>query len=90
LRTVLPADASGQSPDGPIGELIQRIAELKSDPEDLGRLGGEFADLLEKLPPELKEGADALGLERPETLRDMLDQVEQLLIHQLLAREGPP
>jgi DNA repair exonuclease SbcCD nuclease subunit len=90
LRTALAADASGQSPDGPIGELIQRIAELKSDPEDLGRLGGEFADLLEKLPPELKEGVDALGLERPETLRDMLDQVEQLLIHQLLACEGSP
>jgi DNA repair exonuclease SbcCD nuclease subunit len=90
LRTALPAEAAGQSPDGPLGEIVRRIAELKADPEDLGKLGGEFSELLEKLPPELKEGADALGLERPETLREMLDQVEQLLIHQLLAREGPP
>jgi len=90
LRTALPADTAGQSLDGPIGELVQRIAELKTDPQDLANLGGEFSDLLEKLPPELKEGSESLGLERPEKLREMLDQVEQMLIHQLLAREGPP
>jgi DNA repair exonuclease SbcCD nuclease subunit len=87
-RTAPPADLSGQSPDGPIGEMVQRIAELKADPQALSTLGGELSDLLEKLPAELTEGPEALGLQRPEKLRTMLDQVEQMLIHQLLSREG--
>ncbi len=89
-RTAPPADVSGQPADGPIGELVQRIAELKADPQALSTLGSELSDLLEKLPPELAEGPAALGLQRPEKLRAMLDQVEQMLIHQLLSREGLP
>jgi hypothetical protein len=44
-------------------------------------------DFQEKLPPELREGPDALGLDRPPALRHLLDQVEQMLIQQLTSGE---
>jgi hypothetical protein len=47
-----------------------------------------LADFQEKLPPELREGPDALGLDRPPTLRQLLDQVEQMLIQQLTSGEA--
>ena len=89
MRTWTPADrASALAADGPIGELIQGIAELKSDPARLASLGGELEDLFDKLPPELKEGAGAIGLDRPERIREILAEAEQILVHQLLSREG--
>ena len=89
MRTWPPADrASALAADGPIGELIQGIAELKSDPARLASLGGELEDLFDKLPPELKEGSGAIGLDRPERIREILAEAEQILVHQLLSREG--
>lgn len=76
------------SSDGPMGELLGWIAELRTDPSQLAGLAGELADLLDKLPPELKEGAGALRLEQPAQIHEILDQVEQLLVHQLQARKG--
>ena len=75
--------------DGPVGELARLIEELKSDPEMLGRLLGEdVAELRKKLPPELTEGAEAIDLGRPESMGELLDQVRQMLVGQLSAREG--
>ena len=89
IRTQAPAAADWLAfADGPLGELLQSIAELRAGPEKLAALGGELADLLEKLP-ELKEGAGSMDLARPERLRGILDEVEQLLVHQLLAGERP-
>jgi DNA repair exonuclease SbcCD nuclease subunit len=89
LRTAPPQEPAQASLDGPLGELVGLLAELKADPRQISALGGEIAELWEKLPPELSEGPDAPGLDRPQRLREMLDQVEQMLIHQLLPREGP-
>ena len=75
-----------QLTDGPIGELIEYAAELKSAPEKLASLGDELSDLIDKLPPELREGPDAMGLDQPETLARMLDQAEQILVHHLLRK----
>ncbi len=89
LRTTPPAENSlGNVMDGPVGELIQWIAELKSDPARLTSLGDELAEFRDRLPMELKEGATSLGLERPERIAQLLDQVEQTLVHQLVSREG--
>jgi hypothetical protein len=44
-------------------------------------------DFLEKLPAELREGPDALGLDQPPALGQLLDQVEQMLIQQLTSGE---
>jgi len=89
LHTQLPRDAA-LALDGPVGELVQWIAELKADPTQLAALGGELSDLLDKLPPELQEGPAALGLDRPERLRESLDDVEQRLVHHLLGRSAGP
>jgi hypothetical protein len=71
-----------------MGELLGWIAELRSDPGQLAGLSAELADLLDKLPPEFKEGAGALTLDRPEQMGEILDQVEQMLVHQLHSSEG--
>jgi hypothetical protein len=89
LGTSLPADQDlSQWADGPLGELVKYVAELKASPEQLVSLGEVVADLRDRLPSELKEGPASMRLDAPETLRELLDQVEQLLVHQLLSREG--
>ena len=71
--------------DGPLGELVEYVRELRAAPESLLTLDQTLADFQDKLPPELREGPDALGLDRPPALRQLLDQVEQMLIQQLSA-----
>lgn len=75
-------------PDSPQGELLALIAEIRGDAVRLESLRGEFADVWERLPVELRDGAQSLGLERPERLAGLLDEVEQLLVHRLLTREA--
>jgi DNA repair exonuclease SbcCD nuclease subunit len=88
LQTAPPADAGpALADDSPMGELLSRVAELQADPNRLAALPAEFSELWDKLPAELREGADGLGLERPERLGQLLEDVQQLLIQQLLARE---
>jgi DNA repair exonuclease SbcCD nuclease subunit len=70
--------------DGPMGELLRYVRELKGDPDGLRALAGQLSDLVAKLPPELKEGPGALKLDQPESLCHALDEVEQLLLHRLL------
>jgi hypothetical protein len=89
LRTQPPRDIDlSQSQEGPIGELLGWIAEVRSDPAQLAGLSGELSDLVDKLPPELKEGAGALRFDEPRQMGEILDQVEQMLVHQLQASEG--
>jgi DNA repair exonuclease SbcCD nuclease subunit len=89
LRTAMPVSPTGaQWADGPIGELIQYIGELRSGADGCAALATELEEFKDRLPPELKEGPEALGLDDPVRLRETLDQVEQMLIHQLLGREA--
>lgn len=88
LRTTLPSDFDpAWASDGPLAELMQYLGQLQAEPEQLSGLVPELTPLLEKLPPELTEGPDALRLDRPETLREVLAQVEQMLVQQLLSGE---
>jgi DNA repair protein SbcD/Mre11 len=92
LATTLPVeldDALGA--DGPIGELARWIEHLKHDPEAVAQLlSTELAELRKKLPVELTEGPDALDLGGPDSAGELLDQVRQMLVGQLSAREGLP
>lgn len=91
LDTSLPSGLGREHlAEGPIGELLAWIDELKSSPAGLETLGAELADLCGKLPSELREGADALRLDQPDAIRPMLQQVEELLVHQLLSRGERP
>lgn len=91
LATSLPrADRADRLADGPLAELVRFLDELRGDDAALGELGGELAELLRKLPVELKEGGDSLRLDHPDQLRQALVQVQEMLVGRLLAEEGTP
>lgn len=75
--------------DGPLGELFHFIAELRADPGAATKLTDELADLWRKLPAELKEGDDAPRLDRADAVRNLLDQVQPLLVSRLFERAVP-
>ena len=76
--------------DGPVGELARLIEELRGDPEAVQRLlADDLGELRKKLPPELTEGPEAIDLGKPDTTGELLDQVRQMLVVQMVSREGP-
>jgi exonuclease SbcD len=90
LLATAPPLTSGPLPEGPLADLLAWIGNRESTPEELAVLADAVSDLLERLPPELREGADALSVEHPERLRDLARQAEQLLAHRLLDRDAKP
>jgi DNA repair exonuclease SbcCD nuclease subunit len=70
--------------DGPIGELLQLLGELQHDDQELSKLAAELDELDRKLPAELKEGLDAVRMSDGAWLREVLQQVEPLLVSRLL------
>jgi hypothetical protein len=76
--------------DGPLGELVQYVNDLRGDDEQLLRLGEELKDFEHRLPDELKRGPDAMALHNVDQLRAVLDEAEPLLVDRLLARESTP
>jgi DNA repair exonuclease SbcCD nuclease subunit len=85
-----PAQLSAASPEeGPLGELLGYLHALRTDDAALVQLASEdLADLRTKLPPEVREGLDALQLDDPGFLRSELDAVEQLLMVRLFGEEA--
>ena len=72
-----------------MGELARLIEELRGDPEAVLRLlADDLGELRKKLPPELTEGPDAIDLGKPDTTGELLDQVRQMLVGQMVSREG--
>jgi DNA repair exonuclease SbcCD nuclease subunit len=71
------------SEDGPLGELAQLVREFSSNDYRLSELSAELNDLVAKLPPELKEGADLLPVSDPAWLRQLIGQAEPLLAARL-------
>jgi DNA repair exonuclease SbcCD nuclease subunit len=69
--------------DGPIGELVAYLRELRGDPQALAELAGALEDLSRKLPDELMGGVDGLRLGDPDWLREMATEVEPLLVGRL-------
>ncbi len=74
--------------DGPIGEILEYIGELREDDERLVQLAGELESLFRKLPDELRRGADALAWDNADLLREVLREVEPMLLGRLLSQEG--
>lgn len=70
--------------DGPIGELLALIDELRANPGDLKQLGVDFSDLARKLPAECKELA---RFEDSDWLRSILNEAEAQLLNQLIGEE---
>ena len=79
VRTHAPASAADPFDDGPLAELSQVIALMKSDETFLAELAALLEPLHGKLPAELAEGEGALGLDQPHRLVEWLDEAEPLL-----------
>lgn len=88
LRTSLASESqASELAEGPVGELFGLLDDLKSDPDRLQALVEPLSDFMKKLPRELKDGPDGIGLQR-EWLADMLDQVRPILLSRLLSKGG--
>jgi exonuclease SbcD len=74
---------SGELAEGPLGELLGLLDEIRSDPGRLRKLGESLDDLLKKLPREVKDPHDGIALEDSEWLARMLEEVRPLLLGRL-------
>jgi exonuclease SbcD len=88
LATSPLAHADLRERDDAIGELLRGLSGIAHDDAALAELAAELADLKRKLPPELREGPDAIDLESPEALRHLLTEVEQTLLPAVAGSEG--
>lgn len=88
LRTSLALESqASELTEGPVGEILGLLDDLKSDPDRLQALVEPLSDFMKKLPLELKDGPDGIGLQR-EWLADMLDRVRPMLLSRLLSKGG--
>jgi exonuclease SbcD len=74
--------------DGPLGELAQLMTEVCGSDEQLRELEKELADLRAKLPLELREGPDAIPLDDPAWLRQLVQQAEPMLVGRLTKEDA--
>ena len=73
--------------DGPVGELVQYINSLSTDGDRLTQLSDELAELRRKLPIELREGPNALRIDDPVWLGEVLSQSRYMLIERLMSKQ---
>jgi DNA repair exonuclease SbcCD nuclease subunit len=67
---------------GAIGDLLAYLDLVEQDDDLLKDLAGELSDLNRKLPRALREGEQSLGLDRPETVRELLERCRrELMLH---------
>lgn len=75
--------------DDAAGELIASLSALRSDAAAIEALAQtQLAELAQKLPPELREGPDAIALDAA-SLRDALGDVERWILPRLFSRGEP-
>jgi DNA repair exonuclease SbcCD nuclease subunit len=72
----------------PLGDLLRFMRSLPSDEATLGELLKEFRSLQQKLPLELRQGAEAMDLDDPSLLREILPEVDQILLSRLLEQDS--
>lgn len=77
--------------DDPLGLLVRELRGLATDDVARSVVAEEaFRDLLQKLPVELREGANALRLDAPDVLAELLGEVEGKLIAHLSGEGAAP
>ena len=88
-RVVFATTPLGEAVDvseGPLGELLQYLQVLKDDCEGLGALAGELEPLRQKLPPELTQELNFPIASDADGMRELLDDVRQILTHRFVSR----
>lgn len=77
--------------DDPLGLLVRELRGLADDDVARSAVAEEaFRHLLQKLPAELREGANALRLDAPDVLAELLGEVEGKLIAHLSGEGAAP
>lgn len=74
--------------DDALGQLARTLRELRGDDASLGSLAAELAELERKLPREARSGPDGLRLDDPAFLREVVEDVEHMLLPMLLSKGG--
>ncbi|HTA88961.1 MAG TPA: DNA repair exonuclease [Polyangiaceae bacterium] len=72
-----------------IGEMLRGFGSLLADDAALTELAAELAELKRKLPTELREGPEAIDLDSPAALRQLLCSIEETLVPTLRGSEDP-
>jgi exonuclease SbcD len=86
LTRLLSESEAGKLAEGPVGELVSLLDEIRSDPGRLQKLGESMDDLLKKLPREVKHPHDGRALEDSEWLARALEGVRPLLLGRLMSK----
>ena len=74
----------------PLGGLLRSIDAIRDDAVALDEIAAVLADVVHKLPAEVRDEPDGLDLTKPETLRQLLEEVEHLLVPELIDGEQAP
>ena len=90
FRTSPPRDAIASQLDGPLGELLDYLRELRGDETKLTELGGALDELRRKLPANPTQDNAPLLPNDAAWLREVLDDVEPLLVERLIGQEARP
>lgn len=85
-----PSQPDDLDADGPLSEIHAFLEDLRADPTSLLQPEDLLSDLMKKLPRELKEGEDAIQLNDPAWLSEMIDAVGPLLIQRLSGKRSDP
>lgn len=87
LQTNLPVDLEKlTSSDSPVGDLLRYINKIETDPKVLSELAEVLSALKSRLPIELRQGEEAIDLENPERLKEMIRDAKQVLLPHMIAR----
>ena len=86
LATEPPTSAAElQLREDALGQVLQAIASTQADPSELVSLADTLTELKQKLPVELREGADGVRPDDPDYIREVLDEVREMLLVRLQA-----
>ena len=73
--------------DGPLGELVRYLDEVRADEKMAAALADELDELYRKLPEDVRRDADFSDWRLPGGLDGLLNDVEPLLVGRLLDQE---
>lgn len=90
VRTRPPVDlASVLGRGDAVGQVLAAVESARNDPERLAEFTELFSELRAKLPADVRHGSEGLRLEDPELMREVLAEVEQLLLVHLVEAPSP-
>ena len=74
--------------DNPLGGVLRTLEQLKTNDENRDDILNCLTTINTKLPPRYKQWADALNLNDPAQLNELLSGIEQSIIPKLLQEAG--